>query len=604
MMFKAGNVARIIRIRTSRTTLLSPASLLSSHHRTYHHYDGAASPPMALSLQTASKTSTTASKPEQPSAAIKRRRCIPPPAIQQTFQLYNHNHYHRHSFSTTTKSTGSHSTAEATPAPDNALPSSATTGNIASHRQAIPTERDIAMAGGVWAITSAKRDKLGELKNALGEDHDTLDDLATEDEVLDLHLVDGIKLIAKVTDSNLEKDIENDDDDVMKVLNEFSAWLGNQQNDNDNPSQEPNEINRTELGIKLDVVSAKLENLLETVPSDRSLRNIRDFLDPGDISEALKDYKGEDNPLSSDNKNDDNNLSMDTAQFWDSVTRYRLLLAKSAIDHLLESWKMFTTVSDADIDRAAAEGIALQPEVDTVSLDRVIGFLQTNVSGSCSDRLTAAWDLMDRDRDGSLDEQEMHQVARLCLAIEVDAMQTLFEETLDAFPVRAPLAAMGSDGDGDDEILSAAEAAAPKGWSQKRTEKNTKKRLIKMFKKNCTKHFDVEVEVDHRLRCMYAWANKADQDNQLKSVLVDEEIGWTGRKRYVELSPKISEAEFREVQGIHFKHLNRLGSEIAESFRADLWVLQGKRRERKDLIRNSFLFLAGVSAIDYVILML
>ena len=460
------------------------------------------------------------------------------------------------------------------------------------------------MAGGVWAITSVKRDKLGELKNALGEDHDTLDDLATEDEVLDLHLADGIKLIAKVTDSNLEKDIDNDNDDdnVMKVLNEFSAWLGNQRNINDDPSQEPNEINRTELGIKLEVVSAKLENLLAEVPSDRCLRNIRDFLDPDDISEELKDYKGEDNPLSSDNKNNDNILSMDTAQFWDSVTRYRLLLAKSAIDHLLESWKMFTTVSDADIDRAAAEGIALQPELDTVSLDRVIGFLQTNVSGSCSDRLTAAWDLMDRDRDGSLDEEEMQKVTRLCLAIEVDAMQTLFEETLDAFPVRAPLAVMGSDG--DDESLSVVEAATPKGWRQKRAEKKMKKQLIKMFQKNCTKHFDVEVEVDHRLRCMYAWANKADQDNQLKSVLVDEEVGWTGRKRYVELSPKISEAEFREVQGIHFKHLNRLGSEIAESFRADLWVLQGKRRERKELIRNGFLFLAGVSAIDYVILML
>jgi hypothetical protein len=568
---------------------------------------------MALSLQTASKISTTESKSEQPSfsismAAMKRRRCISPLAIQKTFQLYNHDHYHRHSFSTTTKSTGSPSATspppEATTAPDNALPSSATTGIIAGHNQEIPTERDIAMAGGVWAITSAKRDKLGELKNALGEDHDTLDDLATEDEVLDLHLADGIKLIAKVTDSNLEKDIDNDNDNdnVMKVLNEFSAWLGNQRNINDDPSQEPNEINRTELGIKLEVVSAKLENLLEEVPSDRCLRNIRDFLDPGDISEELKDYKGEDNPLRSDNKNNDNILSMDTAQFWDSVTRYRLLLAKSAIDHLLESWKMFTTVSDADIDRAAAEGIALQPELDTVSLDRVIGFLQTNVSGSCSDRLTAAWDLMDRDRDGSLDEEEMQKVARLCLAIEVDAMQTLFEETLDAFPVRAPLAVMGSDG--DDESLSVVEATTPKGWRQKRAEKKMKKQLIKMFQKNCTKHFDVEVEVDHRLRCMYAWANKADQDNQLKSVLVDEEVGWTGRKRYVELSPKISEAEFREVQGIHFKHLNRLGSEIAESFRADLWVLQGKRRERKELIRNGFLFLAGVSAIDYVILML
>ena len=125
-----------------------------------------------------------------------------------------------------------------------------------------------------------------------------------------------------------------------------------------------------------------------------------------------------------------------------------------------------------------------------------------------------------------------------------------------------------------------------------------------MFQKSCQKHFDVEVEINHRLRCIYSWANKADQGNQVKSVMVGEQAGWSGRQRYVELAPKISEAEFREVQEIHFKHMDRFGSEILSSFREDLWVLQGKRRERKDLIRNSFLFLAGVSAVDYVILML
>lgn len=444
-------------------------------------------------------------------------------------------------------------------------------------------------------MTSAKRDKLGELKGSLGEDQDTLDDLATEDELLDLHLADGIKLITKVTDvgldaihsDTLKKD--NGDDHSMTVLKEFCLWLDNQ---NCDPS-ESNEINRTAIGIKLEVISARLDNLLETVPSDRCLRNIRDFLDPEDISEELKDYNGEEKPLDSNDKN--NNLNMDAAQFWDSVTRYRLLLVKAAIDHVLTSWKFFTTVSDADIDRAAAEGIALQPELDTVSLDKVLAFLQKNISGSCSDRATAAWDLMDRDQDGSLDEDEMHQVVHLCLGIELEALQAFFEETLDAFPVRAPLSEMGID----DHDLE-----APKGWRQRRAEKSAKKKLIKMFQKSCKKHFDVEVEMNHRLRCIYAWANKVDQENQLKSVIVDEQVGWTGRKRYVELSPKISEAEFREVQRIHFKHMDQLGSEVVKSFREDLWVLQGKRRERNDLYRNSFLFLTAVSAIDYVILML
>lgn len=281
--------------------------------------------------------------------------------------------------------------------------------------------------------------------------------------------------------------------------------------------------------------------------------------------------------------------------FWDSVARFRLLLAKSAIEQVLNSWKILTTVSDADIDRKATQGVALEPELDTVSLSKVVAFLQQNVSSSCSDRVTAAWDLMDRDQDGSLDQEEMHRVVHLCLDIETKAMTTLFEETLDAFPVRAPLSAIESD---DEDV------APPKGWRQRRAEKKTKKRLTKLFQQSCKKHFVVEVELNHRLRCLYSWANKADQGNQLKSILVDEQTGWTGRKRYVELSPKISEAEFREVQEIHFKHMGRLGDELATSFREDLWVLQGKRRERNDLLRNSFLFLAGVSVIDYIILIL
>ena len=83
-----------------------------------------------------------------------------------------------------------------------------------------------------------------------------------------------------------------------------------------------------------------------------------------------------------------------------------------------------------------------------------------------------------------------------------------------------------------------------------------------------------------------------------------DDHGWSGKKRYVELSPKISESEFRMVQEIHLTHLNRIGVEILTSFREDLWVLQGKRRERKELAWHSFLFLAGVSVVDYIILML
>lgn len=551
----ASSVARIIRTRATNRSLLC-------HRR---HHNGALGSILS-------------------SATLKRRRCISSPAIQQICQQHQH-----HLFSTTATATPTASSATSATPPDN-LPASATTGTIGSHNKPIPTERDIAVSGGVWALTSRKRDKLGELKGALGEEHDTLDDVATEEELLDLHLADGIKLIAKVTDAGLDftkNDSEKGNDMNMAVLNEFSTWLDNQHD----PSL-PDDVNRTALEIKLELLSAKIDKLLETIPPDHCLRSLRDFLDPVDISKQVKDYDEDENLFSSNNDND--TFSMDTSSFEDAVTRFRLLLVKSAIDQVLQSWKILMTVSDADIDRAATEGIALQSELDTLSLSKVIVFLQKNVSGSCSDRVTAAWDLMDRDQDGCLDEKEMNEVVHLCLGIEVKALQAFFEETLDAFPVRAPLSAIESD----DEV------PAPQGWRQRRAEKNTKKRLIKMFQECCKKRFDVEVEINHRLRCIYAWANKADQDNQLKSVLVDDQAGWSGRKRYVELSPKISESEFREVQEIHFKHLDRLGTELVTGFREDLWVLQGKGRERKDLIRNGALFLTAVSLVDFGIYLL
>ena len=459
-------------------------------------------------------------------------------------------------------------------ASDASLPTQATTGAIASHKAPIPTERDIAMAGGVFSLTSAKRDKLGELKGKLKDDHWSLDDMATNDELLDLHLADGIMLVTKTTD--FAKDNNNN-----AQLKELSEWLDD---------QEGGAVDRTTLGIRLEAVRAKVEGLLETVPSDRCLRNVRDFLDPTDLSEILKDYNGTDNPFTVE--------TPESSHFWDSVTRYRLLLTKSAIDHVLDSWEMFTTVSDMDVDRAAAEGISLESELDTVDGDKILSLLQACMTKSCSDRITAAWDLMDRDEDGSLDQDEMHKVVHLCLTIEVDAVKQLFEESLEAYPVRAPL---------DDLTTTSSEEDTPqpkKGWRQKRAEEKVQKKLSKMFIKSCSKHFDVEVEINHRIRCIYAWANKDDQGNQVKSVVVGEQAGWSGRQRYVELSPKISEAEFREVQCLHFRHADKFGSEILGSFREDLWVLQGKRRERKDLYKNSFLFLAGVSAVDYGILCL
>ena len=54
--------------------------------------------------------------------------------------------------------------------------------------------------GGVWAQTSAKRDKLAELKLEISPDLRTLDDMASPVQRLDLDMTDGLRLVARAVD--------------------------------------------------------------------------------------------------------------------------------------------------------------------------------------------------------------------------------------------------------------------------------------------------------------------------------------------------------------------------------------------------------------------
>lgn len=65
----------------------------------------------------------------------------------------------------------------------------------------IPTARDVEIAGGIWNPSSAKRDKIAELKVELLPDQYTLDDAATDQQMRDLNLADGVQWIAYTTDS-------------------------------------------------------------------------------------------------------------------------------------------------------------------------------------------------------------------------------------------------------------------------------------------------------------------------------------------------------------------------------------------------------------------
>ena len=145
-------------------------------------------------------------------------------------------------------------------------------GNTTKH---IPTEAEVSLAGGVWAMTSAKRDKLAELKLALPDSPDglqNLDSAATKEEILDLYLTDGLKLIAKITDLQSNSSAEEMNVTTAtnnNIIDEFNTWLNSQHH-----SSLPDAVSQTELESKLQIVSAKINSLLERIPSDRCLRHV------------------------------------------------------------------------------------------------------------------------------------------------------------------------------------------------------------------------------------------------------------------------------------------------------------------------------------------
>ena len=257
-------------------------------------------------------------------------------------------------------------------------------------------------------------------------------------------------------------------------------------------------------------------------------------------------------------------------------------------------------MTDQDVDRAAVHHHATATSdvsltaTTTLCRDKLRSVVVASLRDRGADRVDALWRLVDRDNDDDrIDLEEVQRVANLAVATEQAAWKVLFREALDASPI-------------DNGGTAALE---PQGWRQKRRAVAERKRLVRSFERNLKRHFVEDLQQPHRIRCAYAWANKAHQNNKLDSVLVEEAgggVGTTlmGRKRYVELHPKISLAEFREVQAIHFPQLDRVGSELLESYRDDLLVEQGKGRQRKELLWDCSLFFTGVCVLDYIILSL
>lgn len=420
----------------------------------------------------------------------------------------------------------------------------------------IPTAREVAAIGGVWAPTSSKRDKLNEYRLELKVGQTTLDDAATDEQKLDLYLADGINEIVKAAESRTAESVE---------VKEFIKWLDSTENDL------PQDLAPVQFEQFLTSIASKIDSMFVGIPKDRYLKEVRDFM------VELKDDDSFQTFLAVSDKGDT------MTAFQACVLRYRLHLIKAAAEHVKANWTKLVTLTSGDTDRAAVKGETVQPIASTLPRDAVKAVILEFAKGDCSTRFDALWNLFDKDKDGLLDASEVSDAAYLTVVPVGIALNTFMAEVIAARPVRQPM-------DVDDE------SARKLGFLARRRESSQAKRMKKYMAAAAKYHFENELEMPHRLRCIYAWANKAHQDNKIDHVHIDTGIG--GRKRYVELTPKIALPEFREVQQEHFPHLDRIGEEMIKSFRDDLLVEQGKGRQSTELQWNTLYFMGVVCVAD------
>mmetsp|Transcript_8906 Transcript_8906/g.12913 ORF Transcript_8906/g.12913 Transcript_8906/m.12913 type:complete len:329 (-) Transcript_8906:16-1002(-) len=272
----------------------------------------------------------------------------------------------------------------------------------------------------------------------------------------------------------------------------------------------------------------------------------------------------------------DNLSCKSTAQDFDACCiKLRLIVVKAAIQHLSKNWDTLTALTDADVDRAAIRGDLLG-RPSTLSKIKLRNVLCSFTSGTCVNRMEALWNLIDHDQDGYLEQEEMANAVRISMKPVEEALKIFLTES----------------------ILHT-KSIDTGNWRQRRQKRLKKEKLEKMFRHTIKNHFEIEIESAHRLRCIYAWADKKHQGGKISSTLV---AGGGLRQRYVELNPKISFEEFRIEQKSFFPQLDRAGEEIMKGYKDDLLLLQGTGRQNQELKRDCISFFAVVSVIDFALM--
>ncbi|KAL7548577.1 hypothetical protein ACHAWF_018871 [Thalassiosira exigua] len=497
--------------------------------------------------------------------------------------------------------------------------------------------------GGVWAQTSAKRDKLNELLTELNADGvdtgakgmETLDDAADEQEKLDLALADGIKFVAKFADDGMKDNTRGKDSlkevEIVAARNEASLVADSTVKQMFQLLESASSLEEWERP-KFEATMDEVIRILSTglLPNPKVEKPVAGSLNTAHPFCYLREFVESQNSTSSCDVPDDDGAVEQKVRFLEAIVSnafssstkiYRALLLRAAAQTLLENWDMLTTATSGDIDRAAVAKTAAEflPQRQSVNAKNVKTVFDAYAKEGSGEWVQSWWSLIDADGDGLIDEEEMNNCIDLAMKPVHLALSDMVHMSLGVCPSRTT--GLGADkanawflGGTDmtdiDTNPSPTNVNIKLSWRNRRREMEARKILTKTFQATLARHFRDQVETSHRLRCIYAWADKSHQNNKIDSILVDASEEWgaassiVGRKRYVELEPKISYPEFRKEQARHFPHLDKIGEEVAMSFKEDLWVLQGKGRQNKELKRDCFLFLLGVSLVDAVILML
>jgi hypothetical protein len=458
---------------------------------------------------------------------------------------------------------------------------------------------------------------------------ETLDVAADAQEKLDLEFADGLKMIAKFVDDGVKIS------ETINGQNGVSVLGAEATNSVENLFRLLDSVSAAEERIEKAKFEATMHEAIRILsaglPPDPNLKkHVAGTLDAGNPLCYLRqfvEYSEENNCKESCG---DREVEEQIRQLNDIVARafsssteiYRTLLLRASAQTLLENWDTLTTVTSGDVDRAAVSKTALPPHRTTVNAKNISMLFNAYANLPAHHWVQSWWNLIDDDGDGLIDEEEMNSCVNLAIKPVHTALRDMMYLSLEVCPLRtfgsvdANAWFLGGEDVSDIAAISGADSPAAfvserrLSWRERRRELKARGALTKTFQATLGRHFRDQVEAPHRLRCIYAWADKSHQNNKLDSIVVDSSDDWgaassiVGRKRYVELLPKISYPEFREEQARHFPHLDKIGEEIAMSFKEDLWVLQGKRRQNKELRRDCFLFLFGISLVDVGIGML